>query len=91
MPPGGTFDPMQFIGLTIGNSYRISFVASSSTGYGTMFFRPGILGVDTPIDSDGAKSIDFTAQDANGVTRFLHTDVTGVTQIGISALKLVAL
>lgn len=91
VPPGAAFKPLSFVGLTIGAQYRIRFVASAATGYGTMVFRPGELGFDTVIAADGAYDITFTAQDTNGVSRFLHTDVTGVSRITLSLLKLVPL
>lgn len=89
VPPGAQFNPLQFQGLLIGGNYNLKFIATAQTGYGAMVFRPGELGLDLAINADGAYDHDFVANNTNGESRFLHTDVTGVTRITISGLKLV--
>lgn len=87
VPPGSTFKPLQFAGLQIGGSYNIKFTTVAQTGYGGMLFRPGVLGLDTVINADADYDVDFVAQDSNGITRFLHTDVTGVSRITVAITK----
>ena len=91
VPPGTNTTTMQFSGLVIGAQYRISFVTSAATGYGGMAFRPGDFADDTDITQDQAWVITFEAQNSNGITRFTPQDVTGVSRITFSLLKLVAL
>ena len=91
VPPGDNFTSMQFDGLQIGAQYQMSLVATASAGYGGMVLRPGDFADDVPIQADGAYNFTFTAQNSNGITRFAPVDVTGVTRITFSLLKLVAL
>ena len=90
-PPGTGTTTMQFSGLVIGAMYRITFISTAATGYGGMAFRPGDFADDTDITQDQFWDITFEAQNSNGITRFTPQDVTGVSRITFSVLKLVAL
>lgn len=86
-PPGAAFNPLEFTNLVIGDDYKVTFTAGGDLNI-NFLFRPGELGIDLAIDSAGDYERDFTAQNSNGQSRFLHRDVTGVNQVTLSALRI---
>jgi hypothetical protein len=88
VPPGSTFNPLQYQQLVIGRSYQAVFTVTVISGaLGTMFFRPGSTTTDI-ILAEQDYDITFVADNSNGLTRFLHSDVTGVEDIRLSNLSI---
>ena len=90
-PPGLADAALSFNGLTIGEQYRLTFAALSPSNYGTMAFRPGVIGLETFINVDGAYSIDFTAAETDGLPKIFSSDVLGGVEVNIINLRLVAI